>query len=87
MPVLQISKPHFQSFVILIGFAALYAMIYDMIFIWTIIIGLLAIVTLACLAYIAYISYFATLALKDLVSKRRKKHMRKENQKKSNEIF
>ena len=72
MPVLQISKPPFQSFVILIVFAVLYAMtIYD--FIFDIIIGLLAIVTLACLAYMAYISYVFTIVLKTLVSKLLKK--------------
>ena len=73
MPVLQISKPPFQSAVILIVFAILYAMmtIYD--FIWDIIIGFLAIATLACLAYIAYISYVATILLKTLVSKLLKK--------------
>ena len=73
MPVLQISKPLLQSFVILIVFAVLYAMMTINDFIWDIIIGLLAIVTLACLAYIAYISYVATIVLKTLVSKLLKK--------------
>ena len=73
MPVLQISKPLLQSFVILIVFAVFYAMMTINDFIWDIIIGLLAIVTLACLAYIAYISYVATIVLKTLVSKLLKK--------------
>jgi hypothetical protein len=73
MPVLQNSKPLLQSFVILIVFAVFYAMMNTNDFIWDIIIGLLAIVTLACLAYIAYISYVATIVLKTLVSKLLKK--------------
>ena len=44
---------------------------YD--FIWDIIIGLLATVSLACLAYLAYISYVFIIVLKTLVSKLLKK--------------
>ena len=77
MPVLQISNPLSKALLcVLIVFAMMTNNHY--------IIGLLAIVSLACLAYIAYISYYATMAIK---YQRRKKHLRKENQKKSNEIF
>ena len=87
MPVLQISKPPLQSFVIFIVFAVLYAMmtIYDFSK-WDIIIRLLAIVSLACLAYIAYISYVATIVFKTLVSKLLKKKETYEKRKSEKKI-